>query len=72
MWHKNIFWWVFIIIGLYFVYELYVKNIYSPKTRSSTPLPVNLNTNGVANGNTNDVASRINFRQQPVGGSSFS
>jgi hypothetical protein len=33
-----------------------------------SPLPVNQYTNGVANGNTNDVESRKNFRQQPVGG----
>lgn len=31
------------------------------------PLPVNKYTNGVADGNTNNVNNYVNFRQQPVG-----
>lgn len=34
---------------------------------SGPKLPINQYTNGVANGNTNDVATRVNFLQQPVG-----
>ena len=30
-------------------------------------LPINQYTNGVADGNTNNVSSRVNFLQQPVG-----
>ncbi len=33
-------------------------------------LPINLKTNGVADGNTNNVANRVNFQQQPYGSSS--
>lgn len=32
------------------------------------PLPINQYTNGTLDGNTNNVDTRRNFRQQPVGG----
>ncbi len=54
---------IFVAIWLY---NDYAKNFTAIKD-TKPPLPINQYTNGVANGNTNDVITRRNFRQQPVG-----
>lgn len=46
--------------------ERYPANIIRDTT---SPLPVNLKTNGNLNGNGMDIAYRTNFQQQPNGGS---
>lgn len=57
------------ILGVFLVFILSMMYHNPSKTIANTPapLPINLYTNGVANGNTNDVANRTNFLQQPVG-----
>jgi hypothetical protein len=58
-----------VVLGVFLVVIFsFAKNMPSVSVvRRDAPLPINLYTNGVANGNTNDVMSRTNFRQQPVG-----
>jgi DMSO reductase anchor subunit len=57
------------ILGVFlvFIFSMMYHNPTVTTYNTPAPLPINLYTNGVANGNTNDVANRVNFLQQPVG-----
>lgn len=61
---KNLMW---ILLGAFLIW-IYLQMKMKPSMPLQTsPLPVNLYTNGSANGNGMDVALRKNFRQQPYG-----
>ncbi len=64
--NKMLIVWALIIFVAIWLYNDYAKNFAAIKD-TKAPLPINQYTNGVANGNTNDVLTRKNFRQQPVG-----
>lgn len=53
-----------IILGIMYA----ISRAFPANTIQNTmpPKPINLYTNGVANGNTNDVANRVNFGLQPT------
>lgn len=60
--------WFLIILGIMLV--LFYNTMQNTNTVIKDRKPrlfVNLKTNGVLNGNTNDVTSRKNFQMQPLG-----
>lgn len=59
--------WIWLLLGIGLVWIISNMLKYPAVTDRKPPLPINLKTNGVANGNTNDVLNRVNFQQQPYG-----